>query len=99
MAAVQALATSRAVPKPRARPRPHSWHDFSTALMYEALCLGKGEFAMPSGGKIDKAKGRMKEAAGDLTGDRSMKREGKRDRAAGTVKEKIEKSVDRAKDF
>lgn len=54
---------------------------------------------MPTGGKIDKAKGRMKEAAGDLTGDRSMKREGKRDRAAGTLKEKIEKGVDRAKNF
>ena len=54
---------------------------------------------MPTGGKIDKAKGRVKEAIGDLTGDRSMKREGKRDRAAGSVKEKVNKGVDRAKDF
>ncbi|MGA9277382.1 CsbD family protein [Ilumatobacter sp.] len=35
---------------------------------------------------VDDAKGRVKEAAGDLTGDDELKREGKMDQAAGKVK-------------
>ena len=35
----------------------------------------------------DEAKGRVKEAAGDLTGDKSLKNEGKADRAAGKAKD------------
>lgn len=35
----------------------------------------------------DDAKGRVKEAAGSLTGDDDLKREGKVDRASGAVKE------------
>lgn len=34
----------------------------------------------------DKAKGRFKEAAGDLTGDKDLKREGKADQASGKIK-------------
>ena len=45
----------------------------------------------------DKAKGRLKEAAGDLTDDEGLKREGKVDRAAGKVKEKANEAVDKAK--
>jgi hypothetical protein len=37
-------------------------------------------------GNADEAKGRVKEAAGDLTGDKSLKNEGKADRAAGKAK-------------
>ena len=37
----------------------------------------------------DEAKGRVKEAAGDLTGDQSLKNEGKVDRAAGKVKDEV----------
>jgi uncharacterized protein YjbJ (UPF0337 family) len=48
-------------------------------------------------GAIDKAKGRIKEAAGALTGDRKLKREGKLDQAAGTVKDAAEKAVDKLK--
>lgn len=44
---------------------------------------------------IDKAKGRVKEAVGALTGDRKLKRKGKIDQAAGDVKEAAEKAVDR----
>ena len=40
------------------------------------------------GENVDKGKGRVKEAAGDLTGDKDLKREGKVDRAAGEVKER-----------
>ena len=36
----------------------------------------------------DKAKGRMKEAGGALTGDSSLKSEGRGDQAKGTLKEK-----------
>lgn len=49
-------------------------------------------------GSVDKAKGRVKEAAGALTGDRKLKREGKLDQAAGTVKEKVGKAVDKVKE-
>ncbi len=45
----------------------------------------------------DDAKGRLKEAAGDLTDDKDLKREGKIDRAEGAVKEKIDEAADKAK--
>ena len=50
------------------------------------------------GEKADQAKGRVKEAAGDLTGDDDMKREGKVERASGEVKEKVGDAVDKVKD-
>jgi len=37
---------------------------------------------------MDKAKGRMKEAGGALSGDRSKKNEGRSDQRKGTAKEK-----------
>jgi uncharacterized protein YjbJ (UPF0337 family) len=46
-------------------------------------------------GEMDEAKGRMKEAAGDLTDDERLKREGKVDRAAGTAKDKIDDLKDK----
>jgi len=49
-------------------------------------------------GKIDQAKGRIKEAAGALTKDKKLKREGKIDQRAGKVKEKFEEIVDEATD-
>ena len=49
--------------------------------------------------KLDEAKGRMKEAAGDLMDDDDMKREGKADRMGATVKEKANEVVDKAKDM
>jgi uncharacterized protein YjbJ (UPF0337 family) len=47
---------------------------------------------------IDEAKGRTKEAAGDLTGDDKLKREGKVDRAVSTIKEKVDDAADKVKD-
>ena len=41
-------------------------------------------------GTTDQVKGRVKEAAGDLTGDKSLQHEGKADRVGGEVKEKAE---------
>jgi uncharacterized protein YjbJ (UPF0337 family) len=48
--------------------------------------------------KIDDAKGRAKEAAGDLTGDEDLKNEGKVDRASGKVKDAVSGVADKAKD-
>ena len=48
-------------------------------------------------GKLDQAKGRLKEAAGALTDDANLKREGKLDRVAGKVKEKISNATDKVK--
>jgi uncharacterized protein YjbJ (UPF0337 family) len=49
-------------------------------------------------GKSDEVKGRVKEAAGALTGDKKLKREGKADQAVGKVKQKLEKVIDKVKD-
>ena len=48
-------------------------------------------------GKTDQAKGRIKEAAGALTGDSGLKREGKVDQAAGKVKDAVTKAADSVK--
>jgi uncharacterized protein YjbJ (UPF0337 family) len=47
---------------------------------------------------MDEAKGRMKEAAGDLTDDNDMKREGKADQMGASIKDKAGDVVDKAKD-
>ena len=48
-------------------------------------------------GTIDKAKGRLKEAAGALSDDDKLREEGKIDQAAGKVKDAVEKVVDKVK--
>lgn len=49
------------------------------------------------GGKIDVAKGRIKEAAGALTGNDKLRVEGKADQAVGNVKQVADKAVDKVK--
>jgi len=49
-------------------------------------------------GTADKAKGRIKRAAGDLAGDDDLRREGKVDQAAGSAKEKVGDAADKVKD-
>ena len=44
---------------------------------------------------IDEGKGRVKEAAGALTGDQSLKNEGKVDQAKASVKDGVDKVVDK----
>ncbi len=46
---------------------------------------------------IDDAKGRVKEAAGDLTNDDDLKREGKVDQVVGNVKEAVNDLADKVK--
>lgn len=49
-------------------------------------------------GTTDEAKGRMKQAAGDLTDNKKLKREGTVDEATGTVKKGVDKAADKVKD-
>ena len=44
---------------------------------------------------IDEGKGRLKEAAGSLTGNDSLKNEGKVDQAKSTVKDGVDKVADK----
>ena len=44
--------------------------------------------------RIDKVKGRAKEAAGALTGDRRLKNEGRGDQARSSVKNAVDKIAD-----
>ena len=44
---------------------------------------------------IDEAKGRVKEAAGSLTGDKDLKNEGKVDQAKSSVKDTVDKVADK----
>ena len=48
-------------------------------------------------GKTDKVKGRIKEAAGALTGNDKLRDEGKTDQAVGEVKEAVQKVADKVK--
>jgi uncharacterized protein YjbJ (UPF0337 family) len=42
-------------------------------------------------GKSDKVKGKLKQAAGDLTDNEELRREGKADEMAGKAKETVDK--------
>ncbi len=44
-------------------------------------------------GQIDKVKGRVKQAVGDLTNNKRLKTEGKLDEIRGTVKNNIDKAA------
>ncbi|HEY6654996.1 MAG TPA: CsbD family protein [Solirubrobacterales bacterium] len=50
------------------------------------------------GEHIDEAKGRTKEAAGDLTDDEKLKREGKIDRGVSSVKDTVDDVADKVKE-
>ena len=49
------------------------------------------------GGKTDEVKGRIKEAAGALTGNDQLRDEGKADQVVGQVKQVVEKAIDKVK--
>jgi uncharacterized protein YjbJ (UPF0337 family) len=46
----------------------------------------------------DEAEGRIKEAAGDLTGDKDLQREGKVDQTEGKAKDAVDDAGDKVKD-
>jgi uncharacterized protein YjbJ (UPF0337 family) len=56
---------------------------------------GKGVTVM--GGKTDVVKGRIKEAAGALTGNDELREEGKTDQAVGKAKEAVQNTADTVK--
>jgi uncharacterized protein YjbJ (UPF0337 family) len=45
---------------------------------------------------LDQAKGRIKQAAGDITGNKDLKKQGKADEAAGNAKEAVNGMKDKA---
>ena len=49
-------------------------------------------------GTKDDVKGRVKEAAGDITDDQGLKNEGKVDRATGSAKDAVGDAGDKVKD-
>ena len=49
-------------------------------------------------GNVDSAKGNLKQAAGDLTGDKDLQNEGKVDQAPGKVKDAVGDASDKVKD-
>jgi uncharacterized protein YjbJ (UPF0337 family) len=52
---------------------------------------------MSSDKYADEGKGRLKEAAGSLTDDDRLKNEGKADRAKASIKDKVDRVADKAK--
>ena len=48
-------------------------------------------------GKTDVVKGRIKEAAGALTGNDKLREEGKTDQAVGKAKQAVQKAADKVK--
>jgi uncharacterized protein YjbJ (UPF0337 family) len=54
---------------------------------------------MMSNTKIDKAKGKLKEAAGSVTGNEKLKREGQAEQIVADVKDTVSNVVDKAKDL
>lgn len=51
-----------------------------------------------SDGGAQRTKGDIKEAVGDVTGDKSLQREGEKDQVVGGVKETVEDAKDAIKD-
>lgn len=46
-------------------------------------------------GKLDQAKGNIKETIGNATGDKEIEKEGRNEKAAGKAKEYVEKASDK----
>lgn len=89
------------------RPDAVIWKIWMTPLTkrhvrFDGLFLTGLELPQESGvtvmsGKTDKVKGRIKEAAGALTGNDKLREEGKTDQAVGEAKEAVQKVADKVK--
>jgi uncharacterized protein YjbJ (UPF0337 family) len=53
---------------------------------------------MADDGSVDRAKGNVKKAAGELTDDKDLENEGRVDKASGSVKDKVGDAADKVKD-
>jgi uncharacterized protein YjbJ (UPF0337 family) len=51
------------------------------------------------GHKAEDVQGRLKEAVGDITGDKDLKREGQEDQASAATKDTIDSVADKMKDI
>jgi uncharacterized protein YjbJ (UPF0337 family) len=60
--------------------------------------IDRKEMLMATDKNVDEGKGRLKEAAGSLSDDQDLKNEGKGDRAKASVKDKVDKVANKAKD-
>jgi uncharacterized protein YjbJ (UPF0337 family) len=49
---------------------------------------------MADSGSVDKATGKVKKAAGELTDDQDLKNEGRVDKASGSLKSAVDKAKD-----
>lgn len=49
--------------------------------------------------KVDEGAGRVKEGAGQVTGDEEMRREGETEKDKAQLKDKVQDAVDKAKDI
>jgi uncharacterized protein YjbJ (UPF0337 family) len=65
-----------------------------TATRSRSLWAGRAANNDKGEGRLDKAKGKAKEAAGALSGDETKKSERRSDQTKGTVKEKVGKAKD-----
>jgi uncharacterized protein YjbJ (UPF0337 family) len=74
------------------------FHDPALAVLAEYLIEEPLEGHYIMGGKADETIGRIKEAAGALTGDDKLRAEGKTDQAVGRAKRAVQKAVDKVKD-
>jgi uncharacterized protein YjbJ (UPF0337 family) len=89
----------------RATFRRQPWHTLGWGARGKdpqataSILLEPGTRRCAVGEKTDEAKGKIKEAAGVLSGDKGLKREGKADQAGAKVKEKAGEAVDKVKDI
>jgi uncharacterized protein YjbJ (UPF0337 family) len=67
----------------------------SSAARLREQAPGKGATIMS--GKTDVVKGRIKEAAGALTGNDKLREEGKTDQTIGNAKQAVQKAADTVK--
>jgi uncharacterized protein YjbJ (UPF0337 family) len=71
---------------------PLSASGYAVAMRRRSAVTTKG---LPVSGEADQAKGRIKQAVGDLTDDKDLKREGKVDEGAGKVKDAVDSVKDK----
>jgi uncharacterized protein YjbJ (UPF0337 family) len=80
--------------------KPAAWYGPWNLLTQEELMddIRKKAIDEQAGGKAENLKGKIKEGAGKLTGDRDLEAEGQADQAEGTVRDKTGKAVRNVKD-
>jgi len=73
-------------------------HRFALAALLLASTFALGACGDTSGGSSQQTKGEIKEAAGEIVGDESLKQEGQADQVVGGVKETADDVKDAVKD-